>query len=297
VIVPARSLIDVARQRVVLADGGIGTQLQHAGLEPGGCGECWNEDRPGVVAALHRAYGDAGAEVLLTNTFGGTRIALDRHGAGARVRQLNRAAATLARTAAGAGRWVLGDIGPFGGMLEPLGEFRAADVRSAFREQAEALLEGGVDGVLVETMTALDELVLAVTAARDAGAPFVIASLAFDVTRVGPRTMMGVSPEAAAAAALDLGVDALGANCGALEVEGYADVLRRFRSVAPGLPLLCRPNAGTPRLEHGMVTYHLTPERMAQDAALLVDAGAAIIGGCCGTTPAHIAALRTALGV
>jgi 5-methyltetrahydrofolate--homocysteine methyltransferase len=151
--------------------------------------------------------------------------------------------------------------------------------------------------VLVETMTALDELALAVTAARDAGAPFVIASLAFDATRVGPRTMMGVSPEAAAAAALELGVDALGANCGALELEGYADVLRRFRSVAPGLPLLCRPNAGTPRLEHGTVTYHLTPERMAQDAALLVDAGAAIIGGCCGTTPAHIAALRTTLGI
>ncbi|NIP77924.1 MAG: homocysteine methyltransferase [Gemmatimonadetes bacterium] len=292
----SRSLMEVARGRVVLTDGGIGTELQRAGLEPGGCGECWNADRPDRVSAIHRAYAEAGAEALLTNTFGGSRIALDRHGAGDRARELNRAAAALARGAAGDG-WVLGDIGPFGGFLEPLGEHPADVVESAFREQAEALLEGGADGLLVETMTALDELALAVRAGKAAGAPFVIASVAFDATKVGPRTMMGVAPEAAAAAALDAGADALGANCGTgLGMAGYADVLRRYRDVAPDTVLLCRPNAGTPRVEGQAVVYDLTPERMATEVGLLADAGATVIGGCCGTTPAHIAAMQPVLG-
>lgn len=294
---PRPSLLAVARERVVLADGGIGTELQAAGLEPGGCGECWSADRPDAVAAIHRAYTDAGAEALLTNTFGGTRVALDRHGAGDRAAELSRAAAGLARSVAGEAGWVLGDIGPFGGFLEPLGEHAPADVEAAFREQAEALVAGGVDGILVETMTALDELVLAVRAAKAAGAPSVIASLAYDATAVGPRTMMGVAPEAAAEAALAAGADALGANCGtALGLDGYADVLRRYRSVATDPVLLCRPNAGTPRVVGGEVVYDLGPEEMAAQVGRLVDAGARVIGGCCGTTPAHIAAVRRTLG-
>ncbi len=290
------SLIDAARGRVVLADGALGTELQRAGLEPGGCGECWNVDRPDAVRAIHRAYADAGAEALLTNTFGGTRIALDRHGAGERTTRLNRAAAALAREVAGPDRWVVGDIGPFGGFLQPLGEYSPDAVEAAFREQAEALLEGGADGLLVETMTALDELVLAVRAGRAAGAPFVIASMAFDATKVGPRTMMGVSPEEAAAAALDAGADALGANCGSnLDLAGYADILRRYRAAALDAVLLCRPNAGTPRREGSAVVHDLGPEALAADAPGLVEVGAGIVGGCCGTTPAHIAALKRAL--
>ena len=287
----------VARERVVLLDGGIGTQLQLAGLAPGGCGELWNVERPDVVAGVHRAYADAGAEALLTNTFGGSPLALARHGHGDRAAELNRAAAALAREAAGPERWVLGDVGPFGGFLAPLGETSAAEAEAGFREQVEALLEGGVDGVLIETMTALDELALAVRAARAAGAPFVIASVAFDATRVGPRTMMGVSPADAAHTARELGIDALGANCGAgLDLAGYAALLRELAAAAPALPLLCRPNAGTPRLEDGRIRYDLTPQGMAADVDALVAAGARMIGGCCGTTPAHIAALRTALG-
>jgi 5-methyltetrahydrofolate--homocysteine methyltransferase len=293
---PGRSLIDAARERTILADGAIGTELQGRGLEPGACAECWNVDRPDAVAAVHQAYAEVGAEALLTNTFGGSRIALERHGAGERARALNRAGAALVRSLAGAGRWVLGDMGPMGGFLEPLGEHRREAVEAGFREQAEALLEGGADGILVETMTALDELRLAVRAARAAGAPFVLASLAFDATRVGPRTMMGVSPEAAAAAALDEGADALGANCGTgLDLAGYADILRRYQASAPGTVLLCRPNAGTPRLQGEAVVYDLSPGELARDVGLLTEAGAAIVGGCCGTTPAHIAALRAAL--
>jgi 5-methyltetrahydrofolate--homocysteine methyltransferase len=293
---PGRSLIDAARERTILADGAIGTELQGRGLEPAACAECWNVDRPDAVAAVHQAYAEVGAEALLTNTFGGSRIALERHGAGERARELNRAGAALLRSVAGDARWVLGDMGPMGGFLEPLGEHRPDAVERAFREQAEALLEGGADGILIETMTAVDELRLAARAARAAGAPFVLASLAFDATRVGPRTMMGVSPEAAAAAALDEGADALGANCGTgLDLAGYADIVGRLRTAAPGLVLLCRPNAGTPRLQGEVVVYDLSPGELARDVGLLTEAGAAIVGGCCGTTPAHIAALRAVL--
>jgi 5-methyltetrahydrofolate--homocysteine methyltransferase len=252
-------------------------------------------DRPDAVRSIHQAYADAGAEMLLTNTFGGTRIALARHGAEDRTVTLNRAGAALAREVAGPDRWVVGDIGPIGGFLEPLGEYQPEAVEAAFREQARALLEGGADGILIETMTALDEATLAVRAARDAGAPFVLASLAYDATRVGPRTMMGVSPEAAATA-LAGEVDGLGANCGAgLDIPGYADVLRRYRSVAPDAVLLCRPNAGSPRIEGGAVVYDLGPEDLAAQVDLLIGAGAGIVGGCCGTTPAHIAALKRTL--
>lgn len=293
-----RPLLEVARTRVVLGDGGIGTELQAAGLAAGACGEAWNLTHPDRVRQIHQSYRDAGAEVLLTNSFGGSRQALDRHGCGAQTREINHAAAALAREVVGSDGWVLGDIGPFGGFLQPLGEQEPEPLERAFREQAEALLEGGADGILIETMSALDELTVAVRGARAAGAPFIIASLAFDATNVGARTMMGVSPEAAADEAVELGVDALGVNCGAgLGIDGYADILRRYRRVAPRSVLLCRPNAGTPRLVQDDVVYDLTPADLAARVDLLTDAGATLIGGCCGTKPAHIAALRAALNL
>lgn len=292
----AESLLQAARTRVLVADGGIGTELQLAGLTPGGCAEAWNVDRPDAVRAVHAAYANAGAQVLLTNTFGGNACALERHGLQARARELNLAAPALVRDVAGPGRWVMGDVGPFGGFLEPLGEYRAETVEAAFREQIAALLEGGADGVWIETMTSLEELALSIRAARAAGAPVIIASLAFDGTAQGPRTMMGVSPEAAAAVARAEGAHALSANCGtSVSIEGYADIMRRFHSVWPDAILLCRPNAGTPHIEHGRVHYPLDPQGLAAGAALLVEAGARVIGGCCGTTPAHIAALAAVL--
>jgi 5-methyltetrahydrofolate--homocysteine methyltransferase len=332
---PPASLLDVARSRSVLADGAMGTQLQDAGLEGGGCGELWNAEHPDRVSAIHRAYLDAGAEVILTNTFGGSRLALARHGLMDRTAELNRAGAEAAVRAASAvadagpagapseRAWVLGDIGPFGGLLAPLGETDPAEAEAAFEEQVSALLAGGVDGILVETMTALDELRCAVRGAKRAGAALVVASVAFDGTRVGFRTMMGETPDQAVAAMREEGADVMGANCGSgLDMAAYADLARRIRALAPHGIVWIKANAGTPHLERaepmaaggdgsgprhgearrlsswasGRVVYDGTPEVMAAGVRALVDAGAAIIGGCCGTTPAHIRAFARAMG-
>jgi 5-methyltetrahydrofolate--homocysteine methyltransferase len=300
-----QALLDAARATTLLADGGMGTQLQRAGLEAGGCGDLWNLDHPERVLAIQRRYIAAGSQVLLTNTFGSNRYLLDRYDAGDRAAANNTAGAALARRAAstdvagraaGAGLWVLGDIGPFGGFVEPLGEHAADDVYRAFAEQARALLDGGVDGIIIETMTAIEEVVLAIRAARDMGAPFVIASMAFDATRAGLRTMMGTTPEQAAEAMLAAGADALGANCGtSLTLEHFAEIVRRYRAVASGAVVMIEPNAGQPELVGDQVVYRASPAEMAGAIGLLVDAGVNIIGGCCGTTPEHIRAFAHAL--
>ncbi len=286
----------VERRGPLLADGALGTELQAAGLAAGAPGEPWCVEHPELVEAVHRRYVEAGAELLLTNTFGASRPRLERHGAAGRVAELNRAAVALARRAAGERALVLGDIGPFGGVLAPVGEDAPEEALAAFLEQARALVEAGVDGIIIETMSALDEALLAVRAAREAGAPAIVASMAFDATRVGPRTMMGVAPEAAARALLTAGADVLGVNCGAgLELAGHAEVVRRYRAAAPGVPVMVQPNAGTPRLVDGIAAYDAGPREMAAGLGALREAGAAIIGGCCGTGPAHIAAFRAAL--
>lgn len=290
------SLLEALRRRTLLGDGAMGTELQRAGLEPGAGGELWNLERPDAVLEIHRRYGAAGAEVLLTNTFGASRLGLARHGADDRVREINLAGAALARRALGDTGWVLGDLGPSGGLLQPLGELEPDVVYAAFTEQARALLAGGVDGILVETMTAPEELALAVRAARAAGAPVVIASMAFDRTRVGLRTMMGTAPEAAARAMLAAGADVLGANCGTgLALADFAEVARAYRAVAPGVPLLVRPNAGQPELVGTAVVYHAGPEPMAAQVPALLAQGVRLLGGCCGTTPAHVRAFAAAL--
>lgn len=291
-------LMEALEARVLLGDGAMGTQLQLAGLEPGGCGEAWNLAQPDRVRAIQRAYVDAGSDCLITNTFGGSRIMLERHGHDEDVRGINLAGARLAREAFGerAG-FVLGDIGPFGGLLEPLGEVSERRVREAFREQADALVEGGVDAIIVETQTALEELAIALECAKAAGAPCVIASLAFDVTldRSDLRTMMGVGPEDAAAFVVDAGADVLALNCGSgVDVEWAARAVARYRAVSD-LPTMAQPNAGQPVLENLKVVYKETPEVMAARFGDLLDSGARIVGACCGSTPAHIALLRRLL--
>jgi 5-methyltetrahydrofolate--homocysteine methyltransferase len=290
-------LLDAARAAPLLADGGMGTQLQRAGLEPGGCGDLWNLEHPDRVLEIQRRYVAAGAQVLLTNTFGSNRYVLERYDAADRVVSGNVAGAAVARQAAGADVWVLGDIGPFGGFVEPLGDHTADDVYGAFAEQARALLEGRVDGIIIETMTALDEIALAIRAARDMGAPFVIACMSFDATRAGLRTMMGTTPEQAAEAMLAAGADALGANCGtSLTIADFAEIARRYRAVAPDAVIMVEPNAGQPELIGDDVVYSAGPAEMAATIGVLVDAGVDIIGGCCGTTPDHISAFAHALG-
>jgi 5-methyltetrahydrofolate--homocysteine methyltransferase len=292
------SLRQAIRDRVLLGDGAMGTQLQQAGLESGGCGEAWNLDHPDRVLAIQRAYAEAGSDCIITNTFGASRVMLERHGQGDRAAAINEAGARITREAFG-GRpgFVLGDIGPFGGLMEPYGEIPAARVEQAFREQARALVAGGVDAIIIETQTALEELEIAIAAAREAGAPVVIGSLAYDkmADEDEVRTMMGVSPEMAAEFMAARAVDILALNCGTgVDVAMATDVVRRYRSVS-ALPIMAQPNAGQPVLENFKVVYHETPEQMARDLPGLLRAGASIVGGCCGSTPAHIRRFRQIL--
>jgi 5-methyltetrahydrofolate--homocysteine methyltransferase len=292
------ALLAAIAERVLLADGAMGTQLQLAGLESGGCGEAWNLDHPERVLAIQRAYVEAGADCIITNTFGACRVMLERHGEGSRVADINRAGARLAREALGARQgFVLGDIGPFGGLMEPYGEIARERVEHAFREQARALVEGGVDAIIIETQTSLDELEVAIAAAKEAGAPAVIGSVAYDrmLDEADVRTMMGVSPEQAAELMVARGVDVAALNCGTgVDMAMAAEVVRRYRS-ACGLPVMAQPNAGQPVLEDMKVVYRESPEQMAAGLPALLAAGARIVGGCCGSTPEHIRRLRQEL--
>ncbi len=294
---PARSLLAALVERPLLGDGAMGTQLQRAGLEPGGCGEAWNLDHPDRILAIQRAYVEAGSDCLITNTFGASPIMLERHGEG-RVAEINRAGVELARRAFdGRPGFVLGDIGPFGGLLEPYGEMPAERVAESFAEQARALVAAGADAIIIETQTAFEELELAIAAARAAGADCVIASMAFDRMRDGEevRTMMGIAPETAAEFMLAQGVDVAALNCGTgVDMRQAADTVRRYRSVL-SLPVMAQPNAGQPVLENLQVVYKQPPEEMAAGLPELLAAGADIVGGCCGSTPEHIRAFRAIL--
>lgn len=289
------TLLEALSRRVLLGDGAMGTQLQQAGLEPGGCGEAWNVAHPERVLAIQRQYVEAGSDCLITNTFGGSGIMLRRHGHAEDVDAINEAGARIAREAFG-GRegYVLGDIGPFGGLLEPYGDFAEADVLEAFRAQAAALVRGGADAIIVETQTSLEELGLAIRAAREAGASCVIASMAYDLShdRADFKTMMGIGPEDAARFIEDAGGDVLALNCGSgMDMPWARKAVLRYRA-ASNLPTMAQPNAGLPVLEGMKVVYRQGPEEMASALPALLEAGVRIVGGCCGSGPAHIRAFR-----
>ena len=291
-------LLEAIVERVLLADGAMGTQLQQAGLEPGGCGEIWNVDNPEPVLAIQRGYVEAGSDCLLTNTFGACRIMLERHSFDGRVAQINAQGVAVARAAFGdkAG-FVIGDIGPFGGLMEPYGDIPQDAVRDAFREQAAALVDAGADAIMVETQTSLEEIGLGIAAAREAGAPCVIGSMAFDLNRNGKdvRTMMGVKVEQAAEVLQEAGADILAINCGTgIDMTWAARILQRYRS-ASDLPLMAKPNNGLPELIAMQVVYRQTPDQMLVGLDDVLEAGARIVGGCCGTTAEHIRRFRTAL--
>jgi 5-methyltetrahydrofolate--homocysteine methyltransferase len=292
------SLLDAIAARPLVGDGAMGTQLMIAGLEQGRCGEAWNLAHPERVLGIQRRYAEAGSDCLLTNTFGGSRIMLRRHGCESDVVEINKAAVAIAREAFG-GRpgYVIGDIGPFGGLMEPYGEFTESEVRDAFLEQARALVDGGADAIIVETQTALEELLLGIEAAKDAGARCIIGSMAYDVTLDGStfRTMMGVDPERAAEFMEEHGAHVLGINCGTgMDMARARDAVVRYRAVS-ALPVMAQPNAGQPKLVAMKVVYDDTPEQMAPGVVPLVEAGAGIVGACCGSTPDHIRAFRQAL--
>ena len=292
------SLLDAIKQRPLLGDGAMGTQLMIAGLEQGSSGEAWNLTHPDRVLAIQRRYVEAGSQCLLTNTFGGSRIMLNRHGIAGDVTPINAAAVAIAREAfAGREGYVIGDIGPFGGLMEPYGEFTEAQVLAAFREQAKALVDAGADAIIVETQTSLEELRLGLLAAREAGAACVIGSMAYDVTLDGStfRTMMGIDPERAAAFMQEQGADIVALNCGTgMDMERARQAVIRYHGVTD-LPIMAQPNAGQPKLVDMKVVYDESPAQMVAGVVPLLQAGAAIVGGCCGSTPDHIRAFREAM--
>jgi 5-methyltetrahydrofolate--homocysteine methyltransferase len=293
-----QTLLDALRERPLLGDGAMGTQLMLAGLEQGNCGEAWNLSHPDRVLAIQRRYAEAGSDCIITNTFGGSRIMLNRHGEAGHVAAINAAAVAIAREAFG-GRdgFVLGDIGPFGGLMEPYGDFTEEQVREAFTEQARALVDAGADAIIIETQTSLEELAIGLAAAKGAGAPCVIGSMAYDVTLDGStfRTMMGIDPEKAAQFMQAHGADIVALNCGTgMDMARARQAVERYRR-ATDLPVMAQPNAGQPKLVNMKVVYDETPEQMVDGVVPLLQAGTAILGACCGSTPDHIRAFRLAI--
>jgi len=281
----------LSQERILIADGATGTMLQAAGLPPGVSPECWNLERPEAIRALHQAYVEAGADLILSNTFGGSRLRLEKAGLGGRVRKINLAAVKLARDVAGEKILVLGDIGPTGRMLKPLGDLAIEEARAAFAEQAAALAEGRVDAIIIETMSDLKEALAAVEGAKQATSLPILVSMSFDTHG---RTMMGVKPEEAAVKLWGLGVDVIGANCGRSLTETL-EAIRKMRDAVPKATMMAKPNAGLPHEKNGESIYDVTPDVMAEYALRFADLGIKIFGGCCGSTPEHIRAIVGAL--
>lgn len=292
---PLPPLHEAVRSRRLVCDGAMGTQLFLAGLESGACGEAWNLTHPDRVLGIQRRYAVAGADCIITNTFGGSRVMLRRHGHEKELADINAAGVRIAREALG-GRpgYVLGDIGPLGALLEPYGDLTEAAARSALEEQATALVKAGADAIIIETQTGLEELGLAIDAAKAAHAPSIIASLAYDLSQDGTFyvTMMGVTPEQAAEFAQARGADIVALNCGTgMDMKGAAMVSKIYRENC-NLPVMVQPNAGLPVLENLKAVYKQTPAETAREVPDALDAGAGIIGSCCGSTPDHTRAIR-----
>lgn len=279
----------------LLLDGATGTNLFAMGLEAGEAPELWNIDAPDKIRALHNGFIEAGSDLVLTNSFGGTSYRLKLHDAQGRVRELNRAAAEIARECADkAGRKVIvaGSVGPTGEILKPVGSLGHEDAVAAFEEQIEGLLEGGVDVIWAETISSEEEIRAAAEAAANKNAPF-CATLSFDTAG---RTMMGVTSADYAEISTTLATNpiAIGANCG----TGAPDLLRTIMGIVDAAPeriVIAKGNAGIPKYVEGQIVYDGTPDLMADYARLARDAGARLIGGCCGTKPEHLVAMRAAL--
>jgi 5-methyltetrahydrofolate--homocysteine methyltransferase len=281
---------------VLIADGATGTMLQRAGLPRGMAPERWNLENPQGVRDLHKSYLEAGADVILTNSFGGTRFRLERDGLGGQVHQVNQAAAQLARQSAGEQGLVFGDIGPLGALIKPLGKITYEEARDAFAEQAAGLAEGGVDAILIETMGDLNEAKAAFDGVRLKTVLPVIVTMSFDTHGF---TIMGVSPAQAVSELWTLGLAAVGANCGRTLSETLT-AIQEMRWVLPEAVLMAKPNAGLPQIhsqeqQAAQLVYDVTPEVMGEYACRFAEQGVKIFGGCCGSTPEHIRAIASAL--
>lgn len=275
----------------VIFDGAMGTQLAKRGLEMGGVSNITN---PGQVLEIHREYIDAGADALITNTLTMNRIYLETHGINLNIREANLAGAELARRAALSSHFVFGDIGPTGRLLQPYGEYTEEQLAECFMEQAAILAEGGVDGFIIETMLDLREAVCALKACKSAADLPVIVSLSYSTAANGGRTVMGNTVAEAVQVLERNGADAIGSNCGELDPSEMAVLTAVYRE-ASALPIIMEPNAGKPRLVNNQAVFDMGPREFADGIVKCIESGAKIIGGCCGTSPAHICAVAKRL--
>jgi 5-methyltetrahydrofolate--homocysteine methyltransferase len=285
----------VARGEVLISDGAMGTFLHAQGLGPRECPESWCISHPEVVRGIAAAYIAAGSDIVETNSFGGNSFRLESYHLADKVRELNVAAAALAREAMGSKGYVAASVGPTAQFVKGEGgKISPEQLYDSFREQVIALADGGADALCIETMTSLTEATQAVRAAKENTRLPVICTFTFDARPKGFFTMMGVTPERAAAGAVAAGADLVGANCGN-GIDNMIEIARRMRAAVPGTPILIQANAGMPTVEEGKTVFKETPEYMASRVEELIRAGANIIGGCCGTTPEHIAAIAKAV--
>jgi 5-methyltetrahydrofolate--homocysteine methyltransferase len=292
---PKQRITDVVKSgKILVSDGAWGTFLHKKGLKPGECPELWCVERFSDVKDIAKSYIEAGADMTETNSFGGTSYKLEHFGLDKKVKEINEAAARASREAAGSGVWVIASVGPTGKMLVTE-EVTEQDLYNAFKDQVTALEKGGADALCIETMSDIGEAVQAIKAAKENTKCEVICTFTFEKTTRGDyRTMMGVSPAQAATAAAEAGADIIGANCGN-GIERMIEIVAEIRKVEPAKPILIHANAGLPENINGADVFPETPEMMAANVDKLIDTGANIIGGCCGTTPAHIKAIKEAV--
>jgi 5-methyltetrahydrofolate--homocysteine methyltransferase len=279
-------------KKTTLLDGAMGTQLAEVDLEMGGQNSVTHPD---AVLAIHRQYVECGVDLLITNTLTMNRVFIESHHVGVDVREVNLAGARLAKAAVRDGQYVLGDMSSTGKLLKPYGDLPAEAAYAAFKEQAALLAEGGVDGFIIETMFDLQEALCAVRACKETVDLPVIATIAFNTSKDGGRTIMGNSAQDCARALTEAGASAVGANCGSLDPFQMAETVSKMREVS-SLPLVAQPNAGKPKVVNKQTVFDMSPADFAMGVYLCVQAGARLVGGCCGTSPAHIRALAALLG-